>query len=97
MTKTSTKTSTRATKVVTGTKQDQVLAMLRSKRGTTIEAIVNATGWQPHTARAFISAVVGKRLGLQIESEKAPGKDRIYRIVAGKPARRGVHSAKGKK
>ena len=96
MTKTSTKTS-RTSKAVTGTKQDRVLAMLRSKRGATIAAIVDATGWQPHTARAFISAVVGKRLGLQIESEKAPGKERIYRIVAGKPARRGVRAAKGKK
>ena len=96
MTKTSTKTS-RTTKAVTGTKQDRVLAMLRSKRGTTIAAIVNATGWQSHTARAFISAVVGKRLGLQIESEKAPGKDRVYRIVTAKPVARGARPAKRKK
>ena len=45
MTTTSNKTSSRAKKAITGTKQDRVLAMLRSKRGTTIAAIVTATGW----------------------------------------------------
>jgi hypothetical protein len=32
--------------------------------------------------RAFLAAVVRKKLGLKLESEKADG-ERVYRIVAG--------------
>ena len=42
-----------------------------------------STGWQPHTVRAFLAAVVRKKLGLRLESEKTDG-ERVYRIVAGK-------------
>ena len=41
------------------------------------------TGWQPHTVRGFFAAVVRKKLGLRLESEKTDG-ERVYRIVAGK-------------
>jgi len=63
------------------TKRDKVLAMLRSNRGATIEAMVKATGWQQHSVRGFLTDVVRKRLKLNLTSEK-PGKDRIYRIKA---------------
>ena len=33
-----------------GTKQAQLIAMLRRKQGATIAQIVEATGWQPHYA-----------------------------------------------
>ena len=36
-----------------------------------------------HTVRAFLAAVVRKKLGLRLESEKTDG-ERVYRIVAGK-------------
>ena len=61
------------------TKRDKVLAMLRSNRGATIEAMVKMTGWQQHSVRGFLTGVVRKRLKLDLTSEK-PGKDRIYRI-----------------
>jgi Protein of unknown function (DUF3489) len=44
---------------------------------------MRSTGWQPHTVRGFFAAVVRKKLGLKLESEKADG-ERVYRIVAGK-------------
>jgi hypothetical protein len=44
---------------------------------------MRSTGWQPHTVRGFFAAVVRKKLGLKLESEKADG-GRVYRIVAGK-------------
>jgi hypothetical protein len=44
---------------------------------------MRSTGWQPHTVRGFLAAVVRKKLGLRLESEKADG-ERVYRIVDGK-------------
>jgi predicted transcriptional regulator len=64
-------------------KQEAVLALLSRPSGTTITAIVEATGWQAHTVRGFLAAVVRKKLGLNLESEKTDG-ERVYRVT-GKP------------
>jgi Protein of unknown function (DUF3489) len=64
-------------------KQAWVLALLCGPSGATIATVTRSTGWQPHTVRAFLAAVVRKRLGLRLESEKTDG-ERVYRIVAGK-------------
>jgi Protein of unknown function (DUF3489) len=64
-------------------KQARVLALLRRPGGATIATVMHSTGWQPHTVRGFFAAVVRKKFGLRLESEKADG-ERIYRIVAGK-------------
>ena len=63
-------------------KQAWVLALLCGPSGATIATVTRSTGWQPHTVRAFLAAVVRKKLGLKLESEKADG-ERVYRIVAG--------------
>jgi hypothetical protein len=64
-------------------KQAQVLALLRGPDGATIASVMHSTGWQPHTVRGFLAAVVRKKLGLRLESDKADG-ERVYRIVDGK-------------
>src|SRR3989454_10275188 len=63
-------------------KQARVLALLRGPSGATIATVMRSTGWQPHTVRGFLAAVVRKKLGLRLESEKTDG-GRVDRIVAG--------------
>jgi hypothetical protein len=63
-------------------KQARVIAMLQSPTGTTIAAIMKATGWQPHSVRGFLAGVVRKRLKLTLASRKVNG-NRIYQIASG--------------
>jgi hypothetical protein len=60
-------------------KQDRVLAMLRQREGTTISAVMKATGWQKHSVHGFLSGVVRKKLQLKLQSTKV-GDKHIYRL-----------------
>lgn len=62
------------------TKQSCAIAMLRSTKGASIAALMEATGWQQHSVRGFLAGVVQKRLGLSLESSKVDG-SRLYRIT----------------
>lgn len=64
-----------------GTKQETLIEMLRADGGATIDEIVEATGWQPHTVRGAMSGALKKKLGLTITSEKVEGRGRTYIVV----------------
>jgi hypothetical protein len=40
---------------------------------------MSATGWQAHSIRGFISAQLGKRMGLRVKSFTRAG-ERVYKI-----------------
>ena len=66
----------------TGTKQEAVIEMLSAKGGATLDEIVAATKWAPHTARGFLSGALKKKLRLTITSEKVEGRGRCYQIMS---------------
>ena len=46
-------------------KQAQLIAMLRRAKGATIDEVVEALEWQPHTVRGAIAGALKKKLGLR--------------------------------
>jgi Protein of unknown function (DUF3489) len=75
-----------------GTKQAQMIELLKRPEGATVEQIAAATGWQHHTIRGAISGALKKKLGLTVEATRtrevgpnktgAKGSATTYRIVA---------------
>ena len=63
-----------------GTKQAALIAMLQASRVATMEEIIAATQWLPHTARGAMSGALGKKLGQVVTSAKEDGRGRVYRI-----------------
>ena len=63
-----------------GDKVGGMIVMLCRDKGASIPELSKATGWQPHSIRAAISATIKKKLGLDVQSEKV-GDVRRYRVI----------------
>ncbi|HYZ26697.1 MAG TPA: DUF3489 domain-containing protein [Geminicoccaceae bacterium] len=74
-----------------GTKQAQMIELLKRPEGATVEQIAEATSWQHHTIRGAISGALKKKLGLTVEATRtrevgpnktgAKGSSTVYRIT----------------
>lgn len=63
------------------TKSATVMTMLRTGDGATLEAMQQATGWQAHSVRGFLSGTVKKRMALSLTSQRGDDGVRRYRIA----------------
>jgi hypothetical protein len=75
------KTGHPARKTRADTKQAQLIAMLKRRKGASIEEIGEKFGWQAHTVRGAIAGALKKKLGLNVISEKSEGRGRVYRLA----------------
>lgn len=64
----------------TDSKQAQLITMLKRAKGASIDEIVEAFDWQPHTVRGAIAGALKKKLGLDVTSEKDEKRGRVYHI-----------------
>jgi len=58
----------------------KILALIRRPKGATLTELGKLTGWQNHSIRGFLSAAVGKKMGLTVESVKREDGERVYSI-----------------
>ena len=68
-----------------GTKTDAILALMKRAGGVTLKQLRNATGWQPHSVRGFISGTLRKKMGLTVVSTRSENGERTYSINASAP------------
>ena len=64
-----------------GSKKAIVLELIRRADGASLKEIMEATAWQAHSVRGFISGALGKKMGLTVESFKRPDGTRAYKLA----------------
>ena len=77
--KTEKKAKTKKKKRGGQSKADCVLGLLRRPGGATLSVLMEATGWQAHSVRGFLSGKLSKQLGLPVESWRQDG-ERVYAL-----------------
>jgi hypothetical protein len=70
-----------------GTKQQQVLAMLRRPEGAIVAQTAEATGWQAHTVRGFFAGL-RKHQGIAVKAA-----ERVRQVGPGKEGAKGSYTA----
>jgi DNA replication initiation complex subunit (GINS family) len=57
----------------------KIIEMIGRAKGATLAEIMQATDWQAHNVRGFISGTIGKKMALTVESTKRDN-ERVYSI-----------------
>jgi hypothetical protein len=71
-----------------GSKLALVIDMLGARGGATIDALVKATGWLPHTTRAALTGL--RKRGYRIEKERGDDDATWYRVIGRSAAKQSV-------
>ena len=71
--------ATAAAQVKPQSKAGLVLSLLQRPEGATIDQLVAATGWLPHTTRAALTGL--KKKSHVVTSEKLEDQGRVYRVA----------------
>lgn len=61
------------------TKSARVIALLKKPKGASLQEVCSNTGWQPHSARAFMTGL--RKKGFTIVRDKVDAGGSIYRIT----------------
>jgi hypothetical protein len=61
-----------------GSKLAQVIDLLQRSKGATIQNLIEATGWLPHTTRAALTGL--RKRGYTVVRERTGGGDPNYRV-----------------
>ena len=67
-----------------GTKQARVIALLERDTGATLDELVAATGWLPHTTRAALTGL--RQKGFVLDKSKREDGTTVYRITSAPPS-----------
>jgi hypothetical protein len=65
------------------TKKQICVGLLKRRKGASVKELQDATGWQAHSVRGFVSGTVKKTLGLDVTSQQIGERGRVYRASQG--------------
>jgi hypothetical protein len=68
-----------------GSKQAKIVELMKRTKGATLDELVEATDWLPHTTRAALTGL--RKRGLSVERVKDEGRGSVYRIKSERAAK----------
>jgi hypothetical protein len=68
-----------------GSKQAKIVELMKRAKGATLDELVKATDWLPHTTRAALTGL--RKRGLTVERVKDEGRGSVYRIKSERAAK----------
>jgi hypothetical protein len=68
-----------------GSKQAKIVELMKRAKGATLDELVDATDWLPHTTRAALTGL--RKRGLTVERVKDEGRGSVYRIKSERGAK----------
>jgi hypothetical protein len=63
------------------TASSRIIALLKASDTVTLKELMQATGWQAHSIRGFISRKLSREMGLEISSFRREG-ERVYGLAS---------------